>query len=91
MEMANELGADLAVVTGDFITGANDPFADCIDEIQPTCMRRWVFGDVTAITKSTPRLKILAQSLFAQAGMKLLRQENAQLSFKGAYLQPHRR
>ena len=25
----------------------------------------------------------MAQSLFAQAGMKLLRQENAQLNFKG--------
>ena len=25
VHMANELGADLAVVTGDFITGASDP------------------------------------------------------------------
>ena len=31
--MANELGADLAVVTGDFVTGANDPLRDCISEL----------------------------------------------------------
>src|SRR5258708_38053942 len=30
VEMANELGADLAVITGDFITGAADPLADCV-------------------------------------------------------------
>ncbi len=31
--MTNELGADLTVVTGDFITGAGDPIADCIEEV----------------------------------------------------------
>jgi len=34
VDIANELGADLAVVTGDFITGAGDSLADCIDEIR---------------------------------------------------------
>jgi len=33
VDMANDLGGDLAVVTGDFITGAADPLSDCIEEI----------------------------------------------------------
>ena len=58
VEMANELGADLAVVTGDFITSASDPLPDCIDEIV-SFVRRWEFGAATAITKSMLRLKTL--------------------------------
>src|SRR6516164_5969995 len=34
IEMANELGGDLAVVTGDFITGLGDPLEDCVAEIR---------------------------------------------------------
>src|SRR4029077_926069 len=34
VDMANNLGADLAVVTGDLITGMNDPIADAVDEIR---------------------------------------------------------
>ncbi len=55
VDMANNLGADLAVVTGDLITGTGDSIADCVEEV-----------------------------LYAQAGMKMLRQENAQITFKGA-------
>ncbi|MGH9741056.1 MAG: hypothetical protein ACRD51_01760, partial [Candidatus Acidiferrum sp.] len=33
VDRANDLHADLALVTGDFITGASDPIADCIDEV----------------------------------------------------------
>ena len=31
--MANELGGDLTVVTGDFLTGRTDPLEDCITEL----------------------------------------------------------
>src|SRR5207253_5246537 len=34
VDMASDLGADLAVVTGDLITGAGDSIADCIDQIR---------------------------------------------------------
>lgn len=83
VDMANDLGADLAVVTGDFITGASDPIADCIDEIRNLHASLGVWGcngnhEIYAKAEDT------AQQLFAQAGMKLLRQENAQLVFKGA-------
>ena len=82
VEMANELRADLAVVTGDFITGANDPIADCIAEVSQLRAPLGVWGcngnhEVYAKAEDT------AQELFAQAGMKLLRHENAQIVFRG--------
>jgi hypothetical protein len=83
VDMANELGADLAVVTGDFITGAGDPIADCIDEIRRLRAPLGVWGcngnhEIYADAEDT------AQILFAQAGMELLRSSNAQLTFNGA-------
>lgn len=83
VEMANELGADLAVVTGDFITGASDPLADCIDEIRQLHAPLGVWG-CNGNHEIYARAEEAAQTLFAQAGMKLLRQENAQISFQGA-------
>jgi uncharacterized protein len=81
--MTNELGADLTVVTGDFITGAGDPIADCIEEVSNLRAPLGVWGcngnhEIYAKAEAT------AQKLFAQGGMRLLRQENAQLKFKGA-------
>jgi predicted MPP superfamily phosphohydrolase len=83
VEMANELRADLAVVTGDFITGAGDSLVDCIDEIR--CLRSplGVWG-CNGNHEIYARAEDAAAELFAQAGMKLLRYENAQLSFRGA-------
>jgi predicted MPP superfamily phosphohydrolase len=83
VDMANELGADLAVVTGDFITGAGDPLADCIDEIRRLRAPLGVWG-CNGNHEIYARAEEEAQRLFAQAGLKLLRQENAQLTFKGA-------
>jgi uncharacterized protein len=81
--MANELGADLAVVTGDFITGASDSLADCIDEIRQLRAPLGVWG-CNGNHEIYARAEDEAQRLFSQAGMKLLRQENAQLTFRGA-------
>ncbi len=83
VDMANDLGADLAVVTGDFITGASDPIADCIDEIRNLHASLGVWG-CNGNHEIYAKVEDTAQQLFAQAGMKLLRQENAQLIFKGA-------
>ena len=85
VEMANELGADLAVVTGDFITGAADPIADCVDEIRNLHAPLGVFG-CNGNHEIYARAEDAAQRLFAQAGMKLLRHESVQLSFRGAQL-----
>ena len=83
VDMANDLGADLAVVTGDFITGASDPIADCIDELRELHAPLGTWG-CNGNHEIYARAEATAQTLFAQAGMKLLRQENAQISFKGA-------
>jgi len=83
VEMANELGAHLAVVTGDFITGASDPLPDCIDEIRQLRAPLGIWG-CNGNHEIYARVEDLAQSLFAQAGMKLLREENARLTFNGA-------
>jgi hypothetical protein len=83
VEMANGLGAHLAVVTGDFITGASDPLPDCIEEIRQLRAPLGIWG-CNGNHEIYARVESLAQALFAQAGMKLLRGENAQLIFNGA-------
>ena len=83
VEMANGLGAHLAVVTGDFITGASDPLPDCIEEIRQLRAPLGIWG-CNGNHEIYARVESLAQALFAQAGMKLLRGENAQLTFNGA-------
>lgn len=83
VNMANDLDADLALVTGDFITGAGDPIADCIDEVKGLRAPLGVWG-CNGNHEIYARAEDTAQFLFAQAGMKLLRSENAQLTFQGA-------
>jgi hypothetical protein len=84
VDMANDLGADLAVVTGDFITGASDPLADCIDEIRQLRAPLGIFG-CNGNHEIYARAEDAAQRFFAQSGMKLLRHENVQLAFRGAH------
>jgi uncharacterized protein len=83
--MANELGGDVAVVTGDFITGAGDPLEDCVEEIRGLSPPLGVYacnGNHEIYADAEDR----AQWLFAQAGMKLLRQQSAVLNYRGAQL-----
>jgi predicted MPP superfamily phosphohydrolase len=83
VDMTNDLGADLTVVTGDFITGSADPIADCIEEVSRLHAPLGVWG-CNGNHEIYAKAEGAAQQLFAQAGMKLLRQENAQLTFRGA-------
>ncbi len=83
VDMANELGADLAVVTGDLITGAGDPIEDCVDEIRHLHAPLGVWG-CNGNHEIYARAEDEAAYLYAQAGMKMLRHENAQIAFKGA-------
>ena len=85
VEMANELAPDLSVVTGDFITGASDPLADCIEEIRKLSAPLGVYG-CNGNHEIYAKAEDAAERLFSQAGMKLLRQENALINFKGARL-----
>jgi predicted MPP superfamily phosphohydrolase len=83
VDMANELGADLAVVTGDLITGPGDPIADCINEIRHLHAPLGIWG-CNGNHEIYARAEDDAAYLYMQAGMKLLRHENAQIAFKGA-------
>jgi predicted MPP superfamily phosphohydrolase len=85
VDMANDLGANLAVVTGDFITGAGDPLEECIEEIRRLSAPLGIYGcngnhEIYADAEDR------AQDLFTQQGMKLLRHKNAQIAFNGAQL-----
>jgi hypothetical protein len=85
VDMANDLGANLAVVTGDFITGAGDPLEECVEEIRRLSAPLGIYGcngnhEIYADAEDR------AQDLFSQQGMKLLRHENALLRFHGTQL-----
>lgn len=83
VDMANDLGADLAVVTGDLITGTGDPIADAVDEIRHLHAPLGIWG-CNGNHEIYARAEDEAAYLYAQAGMNLLRHKNAQLTFKGA-------
>ncbi len=83
VDMANDLGADLAVVTGDLITGMGDPIAECVDEIRHLHAPLGIWG-CNGNHEIYARAEDEAGYLYAQAGMNLLRHKNAQITFKGA-------
>jgi uncharacterized protein len=83
VDMSNELRGDLAVVTGDFITGAGDPLAECIGEVARLRAPLGVWG-CNGNHEIYARVEAAADKLFAQAGMRLLRQESVQLAWRGA-------
>jgi uncharacterized protein len=83
VQMANALRADMAVVTGDFITGHKDPLAECIAELSALEAPLGVWG-CNGNHEIYARAEEKAQQLFAQYGMRLLRHENAELAWRGA-------
>jgi hypothetical protein len=83
VDMANDVGADLAVVTGDLITGMHDSMADCVDEVRHLRAPLGVFG-CNGNHEIYARAEDLAERLYQQAGMKLLRSENALVTYRGA-------
>jgi len=85
VDMANDLGADLAVVTGDLITGVHDPIAECVEEVRHLHAPLGVYG-CNGNHEIYARAEDLAERLYQQAGMKLLREENAIIHYKGGQL-----
>jgi len=80
--LANELKPDLAVVTGDFVTGPNDPLESCVSELARLQSPLGVWGcngNHEIYAKAQER----SAELFAEHGMKLLRQENAEIIWRG--------
>jgi predicted MPP superfamily phosphohydrolase len=85
VDMANDLSPDLSVVTGDFITGASDPLEACIAEIRNLAAPLGIYG-CNGNHEIYAKAEDAAERLFTQAGMKLLREENALIHFRGAQL-----
>lgn len=85
VDMANDVGANLAVVTGDLITGVHDPIAECVEEIRHLHAPLGVYG-CNGNHEIYARAEDIAERLYQQAGMKMLRQENAIIPFRGAQL-----
>ena len=83
VDMTNELGSDLTVVTGDLITGAHDPIAECVEEVSRLHAPLGVWG-CNGNHEIYADAEELAEQLFAQHGMKMLRQGNAVLEYRGA-------
>ena len=85
VDMANDVGADLAVVTGDLITGMHDSLFDAVEEVRQLRAPLGVYG-CNGNHEIYARAEDLAERLYQQAGMKLLRRENAIISYNGARL-----
>ncbi len=85
VDMANDIGADMAVVTGDLITGMHDPIADCVDEVRHLYAPLGVYG-CNGNHEIYARAEDAAERLFQQAGMKMLRHESSVITYKGAKL-----
>jgi predicted MPP superfamily phosphohydrolase len=81
--MANELNGNLTVVTGDFVTGRSDPLEDCILELSKLRAPLGVWG-CNGNHEIYARAEEKSAELFQKYGMKLLRQENAELRWKGS-------
>jgi len=82
VDMANELSAEMAVVTGDFITGRSDPLEDCIEELAALRAPLGVWG-CNGNHEIYAGCEQQAAALFRQGGMRLLRQENAEVLHNG--------
>jgi len=80
--MANELNADLAVVTGDFLTGSGDPIEECIAELSHLRAPLGVWG-CNGNHEIYAGAEALAAELFRKNGMTLLRQEQSELRWNG--------
>jgi len=85
VDMANDVGADLAVVTGDLITGVHDSVYECVDEVRHLRAPLGVYG-CNGNHEVYARVEDLAERLYRQAGMKMLRGENSVIQFRGGQL-----
>jgi hypothetical protein len=83
VSMANELKGDLAVVTGDFVTGRRDPLEDCITELSRLRAPLGIWG-CNGNHEIYARAEEKSAELFQEFGMKLLRQENAEVRWNGS-------
>jgi predicted MPP superfamily phosphohydrolase len=80
--MANTVQADLAVLTGDLISYGRDPIEDCIAELSRLRAPLGIWGCHGNHERSAA-VEAHAQTLFQHYGMHLLRQQCAEVSWRG--------
>jgi hypothetical protein len=81
--IANQLGAHLAVITGDFLTGRGDPLEECVAELALLKAPLGIWG-CNGNHEIYAGAEDQAERLFQQYGMRLLRQSAAPLAWNGA-------
>ncbi len=82
VEMANELNADLVVLTGDLISSDSDPIEDCISELSRLRAPLGIWG-CNGNHEVYAEMEDLSHKLFQRYGMRLLRQQSAELQWQG--------
>ena len=82
VDRANTVRPDLVVLTGDLITNARDPLEDCIAELSRLRAPLGVWG-CHGNHERWAGVEARAQALFARYGMHVLRQQCAELSWRG--------
>jgi predicted MPP superfamily phosphohydrolase len=80
--MANTVQADLAVLTGDLISHDRDPLDDCIAELSQLRAPLGIWG-CHGNHERAAAVEARAQALFKHYGMHLLRQQCAEVSWRG--------
>jgi predicted MPP superfamily phosphohydrolase len=83
VNIANSLKPNLAVVTGDFISDRHDPLEACIAELGRLRASLGIWG-CNGNHEIYAGAEHAAQELFSRYGLKLLRQENVELEWRGA-------
>jgi predicted MPP superfamily phosphohydrolase len=83
VDNAQQLSCDVIMITGDLLTGRGDPLAACVAELGRLHAPLGVWGcngnhEIYTDTEDEAAL------LFRQHGMTMLRQQNAQLLWRGA-------
>ncbi|HEX2035747.1 MAG TPA: metallophosphoesterase [Chloroflexota bacterium] len=82
VDLSNAVQPDLAVLTGDLITSARDPLEDCITELGRLQAPLGVWG-CHGNHERWSGVEARAQALFERHGMRLLRQQCVELSWRG--------
>ena len=82
VELANEMAPELFVVTGDFVTGRSDPLEDCIEEMARLRAPLGVWG-CNGNHEIYAGAEDRAARLFQQGSMRMLRQQNAEIRWRG--------
>jgi predicted MPP superfamily phosphohydrolase len=81
--MANELEADIAMLTGDYVTSSRDPLEDCAAELGQLRAPLGIWA-CNGNHEIYAEVEDEIEAVFLRHGMRLLRQQNVELHWRGA-------